>query len=72
MDRNELSMEDRPVFDHAAVHEAVGRVCDLFDEMELTLFERFYVAHAVAVSASGLLGESYAELARKLEEEPAE
>lgn len=71
-DRNDLPMEDRPVFDYVTVNRAVEGVCDLFDELGLTLFERFYAAHAVAVAASGLLGENYAELSRKLEEKPAE
>ena len=59
-------MDDR-VFDLETVHEAIHRVCDVFDELEMTLDERFYTLHSLATSAAALLGRKYNELAEMIE-----
>lgn len=78
-------MDDR-VFSLEVVHEAISRVCAVFDDMEMTLSERFYVLHCLATSAAAMLGMKYsefaeiverdypelAEKARENDEEPAE
>ena len=67
------------VLDPKMVEKAINGMCGVFDELGLTLSERFYASHCVAVSAAAMLGEKYSDLAAMVEEkrldneeEPAE
>lgn len=59
-------MDDR-VLSVEVVQEAIKMVCSVFDDMGMTLSERFYTAHCIATSASAMLGEKYSELAEAIE-----
>lgn len=58
--------DERPIFDHKKASEGIKMACKAFDELDLTLFERWWAAHCIVISASGMLGEKYTELAAKL------
>ena len=50
------------VYDHAREHAAIEAVCGLFDEMGLTLFERWHVCHCIDMAATQVMGEGLKEL----------
>ena len=60
------------VLDPKMVESAIKGVCDVYDGLGLTLSERFYASHCVAVSAAAMLGEKYSDLAAMIEEKHPE
>lgn len=61
-------MEDRPLFDRERVDGAIAAVCDRFDELGLTLFERFWVSFHIALAALHVMGLGMEELREKYPE----
>jgi len=58
---------DKPVFDAGKINEAISSVCGLFDEMELSLAERWWVVRHIEAAARKMMGEN---LEKFLEEHP--
>lgn len=61
-------MEDRPLFDIERTDEGIAAACDCFDELGLTLFERFWASFHIAIAALHILGISIGELREKYPE----
>lgn len=61
---------ERQAFDKAIVDEAIGALCEMMDDMELTLFERWWVTAHIAVTAKALMNARCRELADKFGLDP--
>lgn len=58
-------MGEKQVFDKKRVDEAIEAVCVAMDELELTMFERWFTVHCVEAAARGIMGEKFSEIAEK-------
>ena len=65
-------LDERPIFNLEKANLGIKRACEAFDELELTLTERFWVCHCLVKAVSGLLGRKYSELEEMMREKHPE
>ncbi len=58
-------MEDR-IYDNVLCREAISKVCDVFDELDLNLYERWHVCDCIAASAAGLMSENMRAILKRI------
>jgi len=61
-------LSEAPVFDVERANEGIRKACQAFDDLDMTLSERFWACHCILAAASSMLGSKYAEIVDMMRE----